>query len=318
VQRLAFKWFAALLGLALITWHYQPVSDLFLKGLNDFPAFYTAGSLVGTHDLYDREAFMARQLSLVGASNQNIQFVRLPYVAVFFWPFSRLPYLPSYWAWQASCLAALIGFVVLWPHGHCLFPLICFLPPVAASFLNAQDVPFVLLWVALAVRLADSGRAIPAGLVLSLCLAKPHFFVLVPVALAAARQWRMLLGAACGSAILLDVSFAVAGPDWVPQLLRVWNDPLVHPSLAVSSPMAVLTTQLGDPHHRLALLTAASLICAVGAWVVGRRSDLATGLSSAIALGVLSAFHVYWQDYSLLLPLAAILIYRRIPALAFE
>ena len=163
MQRLAFKWIAALLGLALMTWHYRPVCDLFLKGLNDFPAFYTAGSLVGTHDLYDREAFMARQFSLVGASNQNIQFVRLPYVAVFFWPFSRLPYLPSYWVWQASSLLALIGFVLLWPHGRSLFPLICFLPPVAASFLNAQDVPFVLLWVALAVRLANNGRAIAAG-----------------------------------------------------------------------------------------------------------------------------------------------------------
>lgn len=315
VRRPAFKWAGAFCGVALMTSLFWPVRDLFLEGLNDFPAFYTAGSLVGTHDFYNREAFMAREASAVGASNQNIQFVRLPFCAAFFWPFSRLPYLPAYWIWQTTCLLALVGFVLLWPHGSVLFPLLCFLPPVAASFVNAQDVPFVLLWIALAVRLANNGRGFAAGLILSLCLAKPHFFILAPFALMAARQWMVVMGAVCGSVALLGVSFAIAGPGWPPQLLSVWGDPLVHHNLTISSPMAFLAAQLGAPPLRLALLIVVPSLCAVATYMVGRKCDLATALSLAVALGVFSAFHVYWQDYCLLLPLAAILLHHYLPFL---
>jgi hypothetical protein len=42
-------------------------------------------------------------------------------------------------------------------------------------------------------------------------------------------------------------------------------------------------------------------------WRICRRVDLTTAICLAIASGVLSAFHVYLQDYSLCLPLLTVL-----------
>jgi len=47
--------------------------------------------------------------------------------------------------------------------------------------------------------LSNRGRDVPAGLLLALCTAKPHLFLLLPVALVARRRWRLLASASAGT-----------------------------------------------------------------------------------------------------------------------
>jgi Glycosyltransferase family 87 len=301
---------SALLALAtlLVSRAYWPNRELIIHGLNDFPAFYTAGSLVGTPDLYHKAAFLSRQSSLVGASDPDIQFVRLPFYAAVFWPLSTLFSYPwAYGVWQAGCALALYGFLAVWPHRIRLLPVFWMILTLSASFANGQDVPFVLLWIALTIHLFSKGRPFSAGLVLSLCLAKFHFFLFVPIALAAKREWKGVLGGVTGVATLILISFLIGGPKWPAEILVVWRDPLVHPSVSSTAPVAAICGLIADPRKRLIFVVAVVLLIGAVVWRICRRVELATAICLAIAGGVLSAFHVYLQDYALCLPLLTVL-----------
>jgi hypothetical protein len=313
--RAAVKLSIAIAGACLLAWKAAPNAALILSGHNDFPSFYTAGDMVGTGKLYDPDAFLARELALVGAFNNHILFVRLPFVAAFFRPFALLPYTAAYWTWQAICLAAFLAFILLWPEARRWYPALFFLPALAASFANGQDVPLILLWIALAVLLAAKDQPFAAGLALSLCLAKPHFFLLTPIVLLAQKRWRLAAGAATGAAALIAISFAAAGgPGWISGLLRIWQDPAIHPAIDESSLIARLAGTAGDAIPRSVIMLGIPALSAAVIWIVARRTDFALALSAAIAAGVASAFHVYSQDYLLVAPLGLILLERLDPA----
>ncbi len=62
---------------------------------------------------------------------------------------------------------------------------LCLSLPALAGLLQGQDVAFLLLLAALAIRLEGGGQDFAAGLVLSLCSIKFHPFLLLPVLLLA-------------------------------------------------------------------------------------------------------------------------------------
>jgi hypothetical protein len=279
-----------------------------VRGLNDFPAFYVAPQMLATGDLYHTEAFLARQQQILGISNPVIIFVRLPFVAVMLAPLSRLPYLAAYAIWQALSLAALAIFVLLWPVKRALaFAVCCWFPPLAANFDNAQDVTWLLLWVAFAAWLCGRGKDFAAGLVLALCLAKPHLFLLLPAVVIARRMWNLAAGFAAGAVALLALSFAAAGTGWPADFLRTIRNPAVNPSLQRSSVLAAIHEALSGP---LFWCIAAMLVIALALVVyrISLRRSLTVSLATALAAGPIVGLHVYRQDYLLVLPLILILI----------
>ena len=114
----------------------------------------------------------------------NIQFIRLPYLGRRYVALQHVcRTTPAYALWQLCCLGAMLGFVLLWPAKRMVTLLLCcWFPPTAASFANGQDVPFLLLWAAVAAYLVHGRKDFSAGLVLSLCAAKFHLLLFLPCA----------------------------------------------------------------------------------------------------------------------------------------
>jgi hypothetical protein len=294
---------ACLAGLIAQTIPLAKDWDAIRQGRNDFPAFYLCPRLLGTGQLYDQAAFQAEQARILGRTNANIQFVRLPYMAVMLAPLSRLPFSAAYALWQALSIAALAAFSWLWPGRRALTAVIlCWYPAVGANLANAQDVAFLLLAVAIVAALVRRGRDVGAGLVLALCAAKIHICLFLPVLIVGRRTWRLGAGFAAGLTVLLAVSFAAAGMSWPAAWLQAIGSPLVSPHIAKSSLLAFAAEAVHGP---ALWAIAGGLILAVGAgvFIVSRRSSFLLGLGAALAGGLLVAFHVYAQDYLLALPL---------------
>jgi hypothetical protein len=298
----------AFIGVIALSLSYQANWHLIVAGLNDFPAFYCAPSLIAEHKLYDPAAMAAKQAEVLGKSDVNIQFIRLPYLGAAMWPFSLLPYRPAYALWQFCCLGAMSGFVLLWPAKRMVTLLLCcWFPPTAASFANGQDVPFLLLWAAVATYLVHERKDFSAGLMLSLCAAKFHLLLFLPVLVIAARLWRLAFGMSIGSSVLVTVSFLVGGLNWPAELSRALENPSVHPSL--SSSLLANLQSLGIHGAALGILVALIVLTSAAAvWFCARHKDFPLALGVAMGAGTLTGFHVYLQDYLLWLPFLSLIL----------
>ncbi len=304
----------AFAGVIVLSLSYQANWHLIVTGLNDFPAFYFAPQLIAEHDLYDPAAMRDKQISTLGKSNVNIQFIRLPYLGAAMWPFSRLPYRPAYALWQLSCLGAVLGFVLLWPAKRMVTLLLCcWFPPTAASFANGQDVPFLLLWAAVAAYLVHGRKDFSGGLMLSLCAAKFHLLLFLPVLVIAARLWRLAFGMFVGCGVLVTISFFVGGRNWPAELYRVLASPSIHPGLSIS--LIATMQSLGIQGAALGVLIALiALTGAAAVWFCARHSDFPLALGVAMGAGTLTGFHVYLQDYLLWLPFLSLILTRMAPS----
>jgi hypothetical protein len=174
----------------------------------------------------------------------------------------------------------------------------CWSLPASAVLAQGQDVFFLLLWITLALRWAGR-RPLAAGLVLALCAAKFHLFLPVPLLLAARREGRMAAGVGLGGALLLLVSFAVAGADWPARFLKTIASPSVSPGPQIMPNLHNLVA--GLPGSAVWELTLA-LACAAMVWVVARRTNWQIGLAAALVAGLLTSVHAYLADCTLLIP----------------
>lgn len=273
------------------------------QGLNDFPAFYLTPRLLGTGHLYDQAAFLAEQRRMLGRVCANIQFIRLPYMAVLLAPLSHFSYSAGYALWQTLSIAALAVFVWLWPaRSPFALIIVCWFPPVAANLANGQDVAYVLLWAAIAASLVQRGRNVGAGLILALCAAKLHLCLFLPVLIVARRMWRLGAGFAAGGAFLLAVSFLAAGPGWPAAWLQSIRSPIVSPNIGKSSLVAFVAEGVRGPALWV-IVSVLTLLLGAIVYRLARRNSFVFGLAAALAAGPIVAFHVYMQDYLLTLPL---------------
>ncbi len=298
----------AFIGVLFLSAPYCADRRGILSGLNDFPAFYCAPRLLASHALYTPLAMDAEQARVLGRTNPNIQFVRPPFVALFAWPFSGLPFQWAYAAWQLCSFGALVGFLWLWPAKRMMGLLLCcWFPPTAASFANGQEVPFLLLWIAVGAWLLKAGRPFLAGAVLSLCAAKFHLLLFIPVVLIACRLWRTTLGMIAGGSALLAVSFMTAGWNWPVQLYRAWMNPSVHPSLSGSLLAGLRAIGLNGAAF-VAVAATIAVISGAIVWICAKRLEFPAAMGAALAAGTLTAYHVYLQDYLLWLPLLSLVL----------
>ncbi len=287
----------AALTLLLVLALVWPSRSLILTGANDFLSFYAGARLAGTGDLYNPARASQIQLQAAGTTGERLRYIRLPWFAGLLWPLGRLPYAQAYLIWQCLNAMAFLGFLALWPPSSSPGVAVAGLSflPVYWSLVNGQDLTLLLLWIAGAVRLVESGRPLAAGLLFSLCAAKFHLFALVPVLVIRRRLGRFAAGSLAGLAGLLAISFAVAGPTWPQQYLQtVWGGG-IHPGPEVAPNV-----------YRLAALPRWALAaCVVAAvWIAARRGTFQHGLAITLLGGVLISPHVFLQDLALWLPAA--------------
>jgi alpha-1,2-mannosyltransferase len=182
-------------------------------GSTDFASFYAAGSLAdtGTPALaYDRAAHYAAEQQAT-ASGIPYQFFYYPPVYLLLCaPLAHLPYLVAFVAFEAATLVfyLFVGRRILGERGLAvLVPLLAF--PAVFWTLGLGQNAFLTAALFGAATLVVDRRPVLAGLLFGAVCYKPHFGLLIPIALAAGGHWRAFAAAAatvaglCFAALLL-------------------------------------------------------------------------------------------------------------------
>jgi alpha-1,2-mannosyltransferase len=188
----------------------------------DFVSFYAAGALANQGDAagaYDTGRHLAAEVAATEPGIKHVIFVYPPVFTLICSFFARLPYLPAFALFEAStlipCLWVLrriaVGGNGAVPSWKDFVPLLAF-PAVAIDIGIGQN---ALLTATLfgGATLAVDRRPFAAGLLFGALCYKPHFGLLVPIALIAAWRWRAVAGAAVSALTLAALSGAVLGWD---------------------------------------------------------------------------------------------------------
>jgi hypothetical protein len=149
----------------------------------------------------------------------------------------------------------------------------------------------------------QSKRDFLAGLVFSLCAAKFHLALGIPIFLLARRRWGALAGGLAGGLVQLAISFAAEGREWPARLLQLSSISDFSPSPWKMPNLAGITHWLpygGGLEAGLAVLALAAV------WIVSRRSTLTVGATAAVLAGLMVSHHAYVYDAVLLLPACAL------------
>src|SRR5262249_54354361 len=150
----------------------------------------------------------------VGVLQKGVTYSRPPFYALLLKPFAWGPYLTAYASFQVLSLGCLAAF--LWLRRNALL-YACFSLPLAANFIQGQDLCLVLLALAFALILIEKQQDFAAGAVLSLGAIKFHLFLPLPLIFLVQRRWRILGGGLIGGSALVLLSVLAQGPGWVRQ-----------------------------------------------------------------------------------------------------
>jgi hypothetical protein len=138
-----------------------------------------------------------------------------PYTLLLALPFAFLPWMASYIGFQAISLAGLIWSLTPWcrPARVARFiiggVLLC---PSTAFTLGAGQNSFLTASLVLGGFNLMERRSIAAGCLFGLLAFKPQLAIMVPIALVAARAYRVLAAAIAAGAAVVLLSFVVPGP----------------------------------------------------------------------------------------------------------
>ena len=303
----ALRWAPVALGLVcLLSLAYLERARA-LAGRNDFAALYAGGRLAGTPLLYSRPANQALVQSVVGAYMQHVVYTRPPFYAAILKPLSLLPYRAAYSLFTVATLSSLIWFVWRFSKDCPELPFFAaFNLPALVALVEGQDTPLLVAFVGGAMLLIRRGRNLAAGLLLSLCAIKFHLFLLIPLLLLVKRRWRILGGAALGTALLILIAVLVAGPGSLKSYLGTLQSNVANPYAAMMPNLHGLITVLQASPWLEAALSLLVVVAFVGIALRTENFELLFG--AAIAFGLQVSFHSELMDDVLLLPAFAAVV----------
>jgi hypothetical protein len=184
----------------------------------DFITFYSAaevaqdGAAVATYDL---AAMRAAQLAIAPGTEQPYAWHYPPTFLLLVLPLAFLPYFAALAGSLAATLVAYLAVLKqIAPHPVTLMLALAF----PATFINLFHGQNGFLNAALlgAALLALERRPVIAGILLGLLSYKPHFGILVPLALIAGGYWRTILAAGATTLAFAAASLAVFGAGaWI-------------------------------------------------------------------------------------------------------
>jgi hypothetical protein len=181
----------------------------------DFVSFYAAGRLAnaGSPQLaYDQAAHYAAEEN---ASQPGIAYNYFYYPPPFLLlcsALARLPYLAAFIVFEAVSLAfyvLIMRRILAERSWEILIPILAF-PPVLWTIGIGQN-GFLTAGLFGAATLLVDRRPFGAGMLFGALICKPHFALLVPLALAAGGRWRAFCGALVGAIGLFLLSLFVFG-----------------------------------------------------------------------------------------------------------
>jgi hypothetical protein len=208
-----FPWIAG--GALWLTWLFNLVRGAGSQDIGgDFLTYYVAGKMVSTGQspaLYDMAALDTMRQAMFSSFSSG-PYLRPPFYAWLFVPFSWLPYVPAVILWMALNLGCLwLSLRLLAPGRARAFAWALTFVPAWAAISFGQSEALSLLLLCLVYRLWQQEWLWAAGLVCSILLYKPP--LLLGVVLLWLLEWRRdrraVLGLVLGGAVLAGVSFGL-------------------------------------------------------------------------------------------------------------
>lgn len=283
-----------------------------LAGKVDFRTFYAAAHMVNSGHLYDYQAELSAQSTLVSPNRYALPFMFPPYAALLFAPFAWVSYKVAYWIFFALNLGFCVASVaVMRPYCQnlrarwTLAAALLFLSfmPLGRALQYGQVSLFLLLLYCACFAAVQSERPYLAGILLSLALIK--FQIALPVVLLFLiwRQWRFVAGFVSGAAALTLISIPITGLKGLFAYLHSLAS--MASQTGNETKFAMFSAQMPDLYgffHTLSpgpLGYVLTIVCslAVIVWAATRKPSLPL----ALLAGLLVASHLYLYDLTLLL-----------------
>lgn len=280
----------------------------------DFITFW-AGSWLSLNDspaaVFDPAAIVAAERIAVPASEKIFLWHYPPTFLLMVTPLSLLPYLAAYLLWVAVTFAA-YALVIrkMAPQPQTLLLLIAF----PGAFLNLSHGQNGFITAALlgGALLTLERRPVLAGILFGLMSFKPHFGVLIPIALACGWHWRAFAAAAITTVAFAALSVLVLGFEpWVafwnniPLARAVFEDGLIRWSKLPSLYAALRLAGVGLPGAYAAQGLLALSVAGVVAWVWWRKPRLALRGAVLVTGALLVTPYLFNYDYAILaIPIA--------------
>jgi Glycosyltransferase family 87 len=221
-----YLWLLALLNLAALAWliatsHGGIDRNGYLLG-TDFLSFWAVGEvLLAGGNAYDTAAHIAAQRDLYAGHSGYTAFFYPPPFLLACAPLGLLGYFPALGLWLAGTGAAFVAALRPWLRGlsgRQLALVLAAFPAVLLTITHGQTSFLAAALLGGGVWLAVSGGKGWAGVLLGLAVIKPQFGLLVPLALLAAGEWRVIASAtatALGFAAAATLAFGVeVWPAW--------------------------------------------------------------------------------------------------------
>jgi nitrate reductase NapE component len=297
----------AVLLLLIETFLFQHVRQ---RGQHDFMPFYLGGKLAASGQIahiYDKPVYqpLIAQLRNEGERMSRADahyFIRPAFEAFFYIPFTWFSYS------RASTLAlignlGLLGILVwklpIWlaaPPGlrPALRLALAVFYPFLWSIVLGQDTLLLTLLVGYAISRDVVGSDTGAGVIIGLCAWKPNLMGLLPLALLAARRWRMAIYSLATSSVLLVLSFGLVGVRGFRQWVQLVQAPSSDITPSLMGNIRALNIHFGLIFASIAL--ALTIVCFC---IVLHRGSFSDKISASLLAALLISPHTYWQDYSL-------------------
>ena len=313
-------------GLALNGFMAWKDRDLVRKGYPDFTIFYSAGKMVRAGmaaSLYDERVEFQTQLQFtpdVSIRHGALPYNHPPFEALLFVPFTFLPYLPAYLAWNAANLGLLSVALVLLrryvpllqtkPVSVWLMCAVAFFP-IFVCLLQGQDMLLFFFPLAATYVSLKRGSDLLAGCWLGMGIFRPHLVLPVAIILLFSRRLKAVFGIACSALALVAISIVVVGwrgflnyPGYVWRLEQVMGRGAIVPD-DMPNLRGFFAIFFRDGHPLALALGAAGsvflLILAIRLFRSAQQAgNLELGFSVAVLVAVLVSYHTFIYDLGLL------------------
>jgi alpha-1,2-mannosyltransferase len=268
--------------------------------------------------LYDLERLKQTLTQVVPVMPDFLRYLPFygPQLSVFFSPFARLPYPDALAIWMVLTLATYLacGYAMwracprLRGRGAAVVVLLLADATLFYTLSFAQISAIALALVVLAFFALRANRPVLAGVAVGSLVYKPSLGVAAAVVFLAAREWRIVIGAAIGAAL----QYAAAALYWGPPIFAEYAGALVryapymrdefyvHHLHSWRSFFELLGMPEGAALTAYAIAAAAGLALTVSCW----RSPAPLGVRYAVLLiaTVLVNPHIYVYDLVILMP----------------
>jgi alpha-1,2-mannosyltransferase len=288
----------------------------------DFISFWGAAKLAvaGTPELaYDLASLHAVQVKAAAFDpNTGMPFAYAPAFLLPVLPLAALPYSIAMAVWSLATLGIYALVARRFASGS-QWLTIAFPPVFAIAAIGQNGFLTAALFLG-GLALLERGKRFAAGLVLGCLIVKPQLALMLPFAMLASREWRVIAGAMVSAPTVLLIGLITFGPEtsaaWIRQMplfVEIAQDGLVgwHKLVSVyaAGRQAGLPEQVAFALHCAMAVIAAALVVRV--WYPD--GQFATKAAVLGAATMLASPYVYLYDALVLIPAFVWLVQRQAP-----